>query len=592
MERNANTGDANVGFWLLQDAVGCVATGNGAFTFTGAHKDGDLLIVSQFSNGGTVSTINVYRWDIPNPLVDPIGSLNTTAVATGVDCRTPELPAGDTACAAANTASVTVPWLTAAKTGKPEVGNLLPTAQFFEGGLNLTKSQLGGRCFNTFIGNTRSSTSLTATLFDFSTGSIGECESSTVTTPSITMATEIPANGTLTVTDSALITVDGVTSFTGEVSFHLCGPFAAAATTRCETGGVPAGTKPVTASPSTVASDTMTITAAGRYCWRADFSASDPGGIPPSSDSRESECFLITPRKAGLSTTAGAGPVNFGQPVTDTGTLSNTANHQGSDGPAGSADGSINPKTAGGPAGGTLTFTLLKNDCTTLATGTGTNPQIVAVSGDAAYGPVSFTPDAPGTYHWRVVYSGDLPNTFGTTHNQTCTDPAESVIVRQIPTEIKTKQSWIPNDTATITSTVGNLAAGGSVAFSLYNNPTCNGSAVFTETVSVPGGGVSAEVSTSNTTTFKVLTGYTDPPGTVIWYSWKVVYTPGALDTAHTGRQSACNAENFSITVARTTQAPARPYRKISCKERERPRFPAGPPSLYAGLLEGREYAD
>ncbi len=32
-------------------------------TFSGEHQDGDLLVVSEFTNGGIVSTINVYRWD-------------------------------------------------------------------------------------------------------------------------------------------------------------------------------------------------------------------------------------------------------------------------------------------------------------------------------------------------------------------------------------------------------------------------------------------------------------------------------------------------------------------------------------------------
>ena len=62
IERNVNTGTADVGFWFLQDEVGCTSTGS-AVTFTGEHKDGDLLIVSEFSGGGTVSTIQVYRWD-------------------------------------------------------------------------------------------------------------------------------------------------------------------------------------------------------------------------------------------------------------------------------------------------------------------------------------------------------------------------------------------------------------------------------------------------------------------------------------------------------------------------------------------------
>ena len=62
-------------------------------------------------------------------------------------------------------------WLTAQKT---TVGHTLGTALFFEAGLNLTESA-GGQCFSTFLGDTRSSTSLTATLFDFSGGTLGEC---------------------------------------------------------------------------------------------------------------------------------------------------------------------------------------------------------------------------------------------------------------------------------------------------------------------------------------------------------------------------------------------------------------------------------
>jgi len=144
LERNVNTGDANVGFWFLQDDVGCAST-DGAQPFTGNHMDGDLLIVSAFSNGGKVSTINVYRWNGD----DNTGSLGTTPVATGVDCRDPATGVDDAACAVANTAAITTPWLTAAKS---TVGNSLPVAQFFEGGVNLTNSGLGGKCFNVFLG--------------------------------------------------------------------------------------------------------------------------------------------------------------------------------------------------------------------------------------------------------------------------------------------------------------------------------------------------------------------------------------------------------------------------------------------------------
>ena len=71
--------------------------------------------------------------------------------------------------------------------------------------------------------------------------------------------------------------------------------------------------------------------------------------------------------------------------------------------------------------------------------------------------------------------------------------------------------------------------------------------------MAVPGGSPSAEVSTTEhgtsvqdsrsrpatPTRADSLTGR---------YSWKVVYTPAAADTAHTGKQSACDAEHFNIT--------------------------------------------
>jgi hypothetical protein len=546
LERNTNTGDANVGFWFLQNEVGCESTG-GSADFSGAHVDGDVLVVSEFSGGGDVSTINVYRWDGD----DLTGSLRQVPIGSGVDCRADSTLPDDNACAAANRADITVPWLTS--NFKDKVGNKLRTAEFFEGGINLTDLQLGGRCFNTFIGDTRSSTSLTATLFDYAAGTTGGCTSTTVTTPNITSAQipADPADAKVVVSDSAVITVEGVDTFDATLSFHLCGPMAASSTDLCTTGGVDIGSIPVTAAGTyssaliTPATDDF-VTSAGRYCWRADFSGDLDVGVPPSSDSSATECFVITPRQPTLSTQAGAGPVDFGQPVTDTATLGNTAHQPGTAGPTGS-NGSINAATLGGDADGTITFTLYKADCTTLATGTGTNPQTVSVTGNGTYGPVSFTPNAPGTYHWVASYDGDLPNTLSATHNTDCQTAAESVVVRQIPTTIKSKQSWYPNDTATVAATTGNLGAGGSVVFSLYDNATCTGTAKYTETKAITGGSPSQEVSTNNTT-FNITSLYTDAADTEVTYSWKVVYTPAAADTAHTGKQSACDAEKFSIT--------------------------------------------
>jgi hypothetical protein len=261
----------------------------------------------------------------------------------------------------------------------------------------------------------------------------------------------------------------------------------------------------------------------------------------------------VTPKQPTISTTAGAGPVNFGSAVTDTASLTGTANKPGT---GGVGDGSINPTTAGGAAGGTITFTLFKSDCSTLATGTGTNPHTVNVSGDnVAYGPVSFTPDAPGQYYWNATYSGDLPNTLASLASDSpCPDTNESVVVRQIPTAISTAQSAYPNDSATVSSTLvgDNVPAGGTVAFALYG-PTAGKTALqnctaatalgqlYTESTTTVGGNHSETLNTANTS---ISVNVSDT------YYWLVTYATG--DTAHTGRQSNC-AENTVLTFNNDT---------------------------------------
>ena len=53
-DRFDGSGDSFIGFWF-QNKVGLGANGS----FTGVHKDGDLLVLSDFTNGGSVSEIKV-----------------------------------------------------------------------------------------------------------------------------------------------------------------------------------------------------------------------------------------------------------------------------------------------------------------------------------------------------------------------------------------------------------------------------------------------------------------------------------------------------------------------------------------------------
>ncbi len=554
LERNINTGDANVGFWFLQDEVGCSTTG-GSQPFTGDHSDGDLLIVSAFTKGGTVSTIDVYRWN-----GGATGSLGATPVAHGVDCKT--AGGGDTACATVNAGTISTPWLTANK--QDGVGNSLRISELFEGGLNLTKANLAGKCFNTFMADTRSSQSLTATLFDYSLGVLGECKSTTVTTPQQGDGSPIPADGLsiganarVDVRDSALITVTGVTGYGGDVTFSLCGPLALDSTSNCESGGVQIGS-PVAVtgtSPETVIGPTATLTSAGRYCWRAVYSGDAAKGVPGSRDpeagdtTSTSECFRVNPLQPSLTTQATVGPVDFGDPISDIVTIGNTAKQPGTDGigPGGTINATAGTQAA---ADNLIRVTAYGPDsCSTVALAEVT----LTVDGDGSYGGVGsvteFVPAAPGEYVYVASYDGDDPNTLGVAPIACGSQPSnERVVVQQIPTDIMTKQSWFPQDTATVTATAGNLGADGTVKFELFDNATCDGTALYEETVGITGGSPSEEVGTSNTT-FEVTTGYNDAAGSIAGpYSWRVTYTPNASDTAHTGARSTCDSEHFSIT--------------------------------------------
>ena len=203
--------------------------------------------------------------------------------------------------------AITTPWLTAAKTLNPAVGHSLPIAQFFEGGVNLTQSDLGGTCFNTFIGDTRSSATVNATLFDFSRGQLGDCRSRLETTPKdgsggvigdtdgdglpeVTIGTGAAG---VDVTDSANLIIQGTDTWSGTLHFFLCGPIA---TGTCDTGGVEIGSgTPVnqdTVMP--VLSGSAHLTSVGRYCWRGFFDSATEG-VQDATDSTAGECFEVLP---------------------------------------------------------------------------------------------------------------------------------------------------------------------------------------------------------------------------------------------------------------------------------------------------------
>jgi hypothetical protein len=495
-DRFDNGGDAQLGFWFFKNPITRNDPGatSGSHSFTGHHANGDLLIISDFSNGGTTSTISAYFWDTSctkaatgkNLTAPYCGAANLMLQATSTAANCAVSSATAAFCGIVNTGTTTSPWPFADKNGQTSYRE----NEFYEAGVNLSKLGIGGECFSSFEAESRASTSPTATLKALAIGGFGSCDTTIVTTPSAgKQGTVSIGTGSVNVTDSALLTVTGAQSFSGNLKFFLCGPIAIDST--CTTNGTqigPAAGVTVTSS-GTYVSDSAAVTSAandtlaapGHYCWRADFDATTTG-VPDKSDSSLDECFKVTPAQPTISTSATTS-VLLTNAIDDTATLSGTANKPGTP--------IINPPVAGAGAvaGGTITFKLYGPSATAVCTdpstgvtgnlvatrvvnvagnsGIGTPPKVYKASDGT--GPGSLTPTAIGSYYWIATYSGDAPNTLGV--GGTCGDTGETSTVTGAAS-LSTAQNWLPNDTAHVTSPAGTTLAG-SVTFTLYNDGTC-----------------------------------------------------------------------------------------------------------------------
>src|SRR4030095_16414841 len=70
-DRTSNNGDAQIGFWFYQNGTGPVIQPDGTHNFAPDHAVGDLLVLADFTNGGTFATVTVYEWvgtggNVPN----------------------------------------------------------------------------------------------------------------------------------------------------------------------------------------------------------------------------------------------------------------------------------------------------------------------------------------------------------------------------------------------------------------------------------------------------------------------------------------------------------------------------------------------
>jgi hypothetical protein len=181
-DRHANNGDANIGFWFFQGAVAVDLPNS---RFTGFHKNGDLFIVSAFTQGGGTSTVDVYEWvGTPDPLnptqtnLDRCNTLGGVLDTSGDDTICKVTSAGK-ATGIVNPAQIFLDWPYTPKGGatcnNDPADCPAAAGAFYEGGIDLTELNLGAECFASFLLETRSSQSVDAVLKDFALGNFESC---------------------------------------------------------------------------------------------------------------------------------------------------------------------------------------------------------------------------------------------------------------------------------------------------------------------------------------------------------------------------------------------------------------------------------
>ena len=263
---------------------------------------------------------------------------------------------------------------------------------------------------------------------------------------------------------SDIATLKGGRTPTGTVQFALYRP----ADENCTDAPLFTSTSTATGVGQYTSGDYMPSTA-GTYRWRVWYSGdanNDAAG--PTACGEASETVGVSRAEPGLSSTVSDSQADIGQAIHDTALLSN-----------------------GVSLTGTVTFQLYgptDDDCS----GAPVFETRVAISGSGPHGSGPVAPAKPGTYHWRVSYSGDRNN--HPVSRTACGAEHENVdVVRARPSLATTASPAVVlggkiSDTATIS---GGSAPSGTITFDVYGpaDSNCTGAAAHTSTVTVSGNG-------------------------------------------------------------------------------------------------------
>jgi hypothetical protein len=339
-DRASPNGDANIGIWFFQQSVSL--NGNGGFS--GSHVNGDVFVISSFTNGGGTSTISVFAWNQPglanainggcsagvkNPKVGQCADTNLLLLANpSTVCGTSPY------CAITNSATTASTW----------EGNLA-SPLFFEGGVDITQAFAAvgqaAPCFASFLEETRSSQSTSAVLKDFLIGGFPVCSMSI--TKSCGTATVNAAGTSITYPVNGVVTNTGIGTLFNVQVIDCIGSIVAGACTGSQhspisvvnntTGSNNFGTSSIGANETATWTDSSSSTASSQSDQAYAIAAEVSGGAQSlqSSNTASQTCSLqanstLTVTKScstSLQTGANGAPVsvlvNYGGMVCNTG---------------------------------------------------------------------------------------------------------------------------------------------------------------------------------------------------------------------------------------------------------------------------------
>ena len=250
----------------------------------------------------------------------------------------------------------------------------------------------------------------------------------------------------------------------GSITFTLFGPSSGSCGSQ-----VAAATQSVTVSgdSTTAYTASFTPTAVGDYHWKASYTGDSPNTESKSHNAtctETGEDVTVTPASSTTVTTprVGTTPITAAQPVgtsvTDHAVVTGTA--------------------AGGSPTGTVNFFVCNptevatngGTCSTGGTAAGSKTLVAGTSPTSTADSDAVVANVVGTWCFRAVY---VPTTGGNYTGSSDASTGECFTVKD-STAGTSEQTWLPNDSATFTST-GGTALKGSMSFTLYDSANCTG---------------------------------------------------------------------------------------------------------------------